>query len=207
MIKFFTLLLATSLTFWLTPCQSQTLHEVQATNFQFTPAALTINVGDTVRWTNTQGNHNVNGSLTTFPNNPEAFFSGAPANATWTYEYVFTTAGHYDYRCDNHFSIGMVGTIDVSAPSGLQKLTGNQDIIDLLYPNPASNSLQIQVNFAHPARLQLEIINIVGQLVDRVAVPNNGIMTLDIRNYQAGMYFIRCWNSNQLMGVRRFAVK
>ncbi len=40
----------------------QTSHTVAVTSNKFTPAEITINTGDTVIWTNTQGNHNVNGS-------------------------------------------------------------------------------------------------------------------------------------------------
>ena len=40
--------------------QSETI-QVTAQNFSYTPANITINVGDTVVWTNNGGTHDVNG--------------------------------------------------------------------------------------------------------------------------------------------------
>lgn len=86
---------------------------VEVANFTFDPANITIVVGETVQWTNIQGNHNVNGSQATFPNNPENFFSGAVVPAPWTYSHTFNTVGVYNYQCDQHVGLGMVGTVTV----------------------------------------------------------------------------------------------
>ena len=50
-----------------------TNHNVQTQGMTFSPSSININVGDTVTFYNTGGFHNVNGSLATFPNNPEGF--------------------------------------------------------------------------------------------------------------------------------------
>jgi plastocyanin len=86
-------------------------HSVSVTNYKFTPSDLQISVGDTVVWKNTQGSHNVNGTKTTFPSNPESF--GNSVGSGWTFSYVFKTAGKYDYQCNPHASGGMVGKIEV----------------------------------------------------------------------------------------------
>jgi len=91
-------------------------HTVNVTNYKFTPDELQIEVGDTVEWKNTQGFHNVNGTKTTFPSNPESF--GNSTGNSWTYQYVFKTAGKYDYQCDPHASGGMVGKIEVKDSGG-----------------------------------------------------------------------------------------
>jgi len=93
---------------------ANTSHAVDASGMSFTPQDLNITVGDTVVWNATEGFHNINGSTTTFPSNPESFFNGAPAGSPWTFSHVFTIAGTYDYQCDVHFSMGMVGTITVA---------------------------------------------------------------------------------------------
>lgn len=82
-------------------------------NNTFTPADITINVGETVVWANAAGFHNVNGSLATYPNNPEGFTNGAPSGDAWTFSHTFNTPGVYDYRCDPHATQGMVGTVTV----------------------------------------------------------------------------------------------
>lgn len=95
------------------PCGSSADITVVIINNQFTPRDITINVGETVRWDNTEGVHNVNGSLATFPANPEGFFSGAPAAAPWTFDVTFTKPGLYNYQCDVHAGGGMTGTVTV----------------------------------------------------------------------------------------------
>lgn len=73
------------------------VHEVKITNFGFTPQNLTIEVGDTVRWQNTEGTHNV---VATDP--PALFYSGPPSSEQWTYEFTFTEPGSYGYTCEEH---------------------------------------------------------------------------------------------------------
>lgn len=90
----------------------QTSTSVSVTNNKFTPAEVTINVGDKVVWTNTQGNHNVNGSMATFSTNPESF--GNSLGTGWTYEYTFNTPGTYNYQCDPHAAMGMTGKVIVN---------------------------------------------------------------------------------------------
>ena len=91
-----------------------TNHQVTVGSNFYNPQSLTIMVGDTVTWTNTGGNHNVNGSTTTFPGNPASFGNGAASTSAWTYSYTFTVAGTYNYQCDPH-APAMSGTVTVNA--------------------------------------------------------------------------------------------
>ena len=101
---------------------AQVLHLVNSGNFYYTPQTLTINVGDTVKWINDGGFHNVNfdaSAITgTSYNNPESFVS-TPTNNVDMYSHVFTISGTYDYDCSvgSHAANGMVGTIIVSSSS------------------------------------------------------------------------------------------
>jgi plastocyanin len=91
--------------------KAQTSHGVSATNNVFTPSDLTISVGDTVVWTNNEGFHNLNGTTSAYPDNPESF--GNSTGSDWVYSFVFITPGTYNYHCDPHQSLGMTGTITV----------------------------------------------------------------------------------------------
>jgi plastocyanin len=93
------------------PVGAQTSHIVDVTNNVFTPDQLTVSVGDTVIWTNSEGNHNVNGTQATFPSNPESF--GNDVGVGWTFSHVFSIPGTYDYQCDPHAGFGMVGQVVV----------------------------------------------------------------------------------------------
>jgi uncharacterized protein (TIGR03118 family) len=85
----------------------------------FTPANLTIQAGDTLRWVWGSPGHSVvsgtNGNAdnrfcspsNTGCDNPPLSSKGA------TYEHTFTQAGTFPYYCSVHFSLGMTGTITV----------------------------------------------------------------------------------------------
>ena len=91
---------------------------VNAGNYYYSPAQLTIYTGDTVYWINDGGFHNVNFSTNTVTgdpyNNPESFVS-SPTSDSELYSYVFNTAGTYQYDCSvgSHAVNGMIGTIVV----------------------------------------------------------------------------------------------
>ena len=83
-------------------------HDVSITDDKdFLPEDLTINVGDTVVWTNNDD------SPHTVTADDDEFNSGNLAEgATWSY--TFTEAGTYDYHCNYHSS--MTGSVTVVDP-------------------------------------------------------------------------------------------
>ena len=50
---------------------SNTYSVISNNSNNFIPSSLTINVGDTIEFSNSGGYHNVNGTQATYPNNPE----------------------------------------------------------------------------------------------------------------------------------------
>jgi len=94
-------------------CEFVPDYTVEVSNNIFTPADLTINVGESVRWVNVQGFHNVNGSQSTYPDNPVGFRNGDAASGAWMFDFTFDIEGVYDYQCDPHVGVGMVGTVTV----------------------------------------------------------------------------------------------
>jgi plastocyanin len=71
----------------------------------FSPSTLTIQVGDTVTWTNRGGFHDVVSDGN--------FSSGTPSSSAWTFSHTFNTAGTYDYYCTPHQTQGMTGKVIV----------------------------------------------------------------------------------------------
>lgn len=80
---------------------------VRMTRFNtFDPKDITINLGDTVRWTNT---------VATF-HDAVAFdetFRSPLFGRGGTYSFTFSRAGRFDYYCTPHLDIGMVGSVTV----------------------------------------------------------------------------------------------
>lgn len=116
-------------------CTTAAAETVIATSNVFTPADITINVGETVLWRNDEGFHNVNGSLETYPDNPEGFGNGDAASAPWEYTFTFTEEGTYNYQCDPHVSLGMTGTVTVV--NNLPSLV----ITEIMYNDPSDDEL------------------------------------------------------------------
>lgn len=83
---------------------------VTVKNNAFEPSTVTIKVGDSVTWKWAEGIHNVvSGTSCT---QDAQFTSGTPVSGA-TYEHRFDTAGTYDYFCEVHCKIGMVGKVIV----------------------------------------------------------------------------------------------
>ena len=92
---------------------SAVTHDVTVENFRFSPNDLTIQAGDTVRWTNVEGFHDV-----TEDNFAWASVTAGPG---WVYERAFDAAGEVLYHCTVHSGPGqpiqtsMNGRITVEA--------------------------------------------------------------------------------------------
>lgn len=93
------------------PSQAATTHDVEIVNFTFSPATVTIAVGDTVRWTEKDGAFHSSTSDTGLWNSGSLPLDG-------TFSFLFPTAGEYPYHCSPH--PGMTGTVVVQggAPTG-----------------------------------------------------------------------------------------
>lgn len=82
-------------------------------DLQFSPSAVTVAVGETVRWEWDASGHNV--SPTTTPEG--ASWDGSPGDdlydAGYAFSFTFQTAGTYEYECQPHGSIGMRGSVTV----------------------------------------------------------------------------------------------
>ena len=89
---------------------------VVASNFMFTDADITINVGDTVSWTGLQdGSHNVAQSTDASADvyDGTGFRSGNPGEFP-SFEQTFNTPGTFFYVCEPHAAaFGMKGSITV----------------------------------------------------------------------------------------------
>lgn len=97
------------------------VHEVGSFNNFFLPDQLTIQVGDSVRWSNSTGvGHNVVSCTRTEPgcdaeSAQESFSSGFPTGF-WSYTHQFTALGENPYVCQPHAVVGMTGRIVVVGP-------------------------------------------------------------------------------------------
>jgi plastocyanin len=171
---------------------AQIKHSVAVSNNSFTPKNLTIEVGDTVEWTNNSGNHNVNGTTTTFSSNPESF--GNDVGSNWTFKHVFKIAGTYNYQCDPHVSFGMTGIITVSGSSVTEEQSFNK-LIEF-YPNPTSDFLYFKVHDVEEQEAIFTVYNINGQSVLTKSLSISNESKLDVSELKKGNYLIQYFLNN-----------
>ena len=79
----------------------------------FSPADVTIQAGDSVRWVSAGGSHNVAAD-------DGSFTSGAPGSG-WNFTRAFPAAGTFPYYCEVHGApggLGMSGSVTVQAGGG-----------------------------------------------------------------------------------------
>jgi len=121
-----------------------TNYDIDAGNYYYLPQSLTVNIGDSVTWTNILGFHNVNFVDNTITgnsfNNPVSFIS-TPTASSFLYTHVFNVPGTYSYDCSvgSHAANGMVGTIVVNgAPSN--------SIYDIVSNSPDHTTLKVAID-------------------------------------------------------------
>lgn len=102
------------------------IRDVTVQNFMFTPATMTVNVGDVVKWTWINGGHTT--TSLAIPAGAAAWNSPLTSNST-TFSYTVTTAGTYNYQCNPH-APDMAGSFTAVAamPLELRSFSGKTTV-------------------------------------------------------------------------------
>jgi len=130
----------------------------------FSPAQITINVGDTVRFTSAGGAaHNVHADDNSFRcakgcDGDGQGGNGAPSSALWSSSVTFTKAGVVNYHCDQHQSMGMVGSIVVNAVTAPSIALGNYVSGNWFNADQGGSGFQLEATNAHDQATGLPIM-------------------------------------------------
>jgi plastocyanin len=92
-----------------TPASNGSANNVIIQSFAFSPQTLTVNVGDTVTWTN------LDSVAHTVISDVGNEISSPSLNQGQSYSHTFVTGGRYTYHCSIHPN--MTGTIIVKSPN------------------------------------------------------------------------------------------
>jgi len=167
-----------------------TVHDVEIVDFQFSPSSLTVNAGDTVRWTN------LDSAPHTSTSNTDIWDSGTLTNDQ-SYEYVLATVGDFPYFCGIHPS--MTATIMVT------EVTGIEDAVDYSipenfnlnqnFPNPFNAITTVSFSVNKSASAVLGVYDITGRLVETLyngsVETGEYLQSWDATGYSTGIYFYR----------------
>jgi plastocyanin len=189
----------------ISPCDQEDAILVQAFAYGYTPQELTIEVGQMVGWLNIQGFHDVNGDVNSITselfNNPESFYrppvSGSSEEPECMGYFTFTIPGIYFYDCSmgNHAQKGMAGTITVTeSPTKVNEL---EALSVLIYPNPTSNSLTIDLANLTGVDTIIKIYDSSGKLV--LEKMSSSTQQIDLSAYAKGLYTLELANSDKVI--------
>jgi len=86
---------------------------------------------------------------------------------------------------------------DIFSTTAIQKLVGNQEIIQL-YPNPASQFIELNIPPSYETISSLRIFSITGALIDqKVLFGNQQALRYDISGYKNGVYLLEINSVNK----------
>ena len=148
------------------PCEIEDAILVQSFSFAYDPEIITINIGETVAWINTQGYHDVNGEINSITgatfNNPEDFYlppiSGSSSNTT------------------------------------LDEL---EALSVLIYPNPASNNLTVDLGDLNGVNTTLKLYDSSSKLVFEKKTTST--LMIDVSGFAKGMYSLELSSDEQVL--------
>jgi plastocyanin len=165
----------------------------------FSPAAITINIGDVVTF-NIGSSHNVvEVSQATWDANGNTQLAGGFSlpfgGGTVTADKL--TAGIHYYVCTTHAEFGMKGTITILDPTGIAENTFKNGIS--VYPNPSNGSFQLKLdNSLSAKKFELGIYTLKGEKVYAQSdIQQTNFTDIEISDLPKGVYIVRLYGKKE----------
>jgi len=136
--------------------------QVTLAGISFTPQALTIDVGDTVRWFNSGGTHTTTSGTSCTTDG--VWDSGIMTSGT-AFIFQFMADGTYPYFCIPHCGLGMTGTITVDPATGIRNLPAPRFSLNQNHPNPFNPSTRIEYSIEQSALVRVDVFDSAGRRV------------------------------------------
>lgn len=149
---------------------------------------LTINIGDTVRWTWTSINHTVTSDI----GSTETFNSGLLGPIGSTFSHTFTLEGDNPYYCDIHGAFNMAGTITVQNSLGVEDETFSNFKI---FSNPSNSILRLDFP-SHINKGTIVIFDLLGKELLTSKFEASNWFELDVSYWSKGVYLIKVKSEN-----------
>jgi plastocyanin len=158
----------------LTGLKAQTTYTITDDGFAFSPAELTVNTGDSVKFEGSDFHPVLEVSENTWNANGTAALTGGFDFPSGNGKLKFTEAGTHYYVCTAHVaSKGMKGKIIVVVATSLQDVSGTG--ILSVYPVPLSDVSELTVVFKNPVQKNLEVL--IYDLAGKLRITSAGSTT------------------------------
>lgn len=198
--------------------QAQTT--ITASNFQFTPTEVTINLGEKIIFYFAGGSHNI--VSTNNPNNADSWTSGFIAPGS-SFTYIPTVSGNYTYVCNPHVAKNMVGTFTVlnSSVTAIKYFskaeTINQEEESIsIFPNPAKDRIFVSTRDVKTSSLQLLVYDLNQKLLysknfeQKICKSEKGITCMcpgisefNINHLAQGIYLVKVIDGKKTLAVKK----
>ncbi|HUP13581.1 MAG TPA: T9SS type A sorting domain-containing protein [Niastella sp.] len=183
-----------------------TVHTVMSTSsFTFTPPTVNANVGDTVVFILTSPHTATEVSFSTWTAGGSTPLSGGfNFNSSSPLPAVKMTApGTRYFVCQPHASMGMKGQINVTGGSNV--VEQNTGFLMSLYPNPATDLINLNISGAENEVVSISVVNLLGSKVIDLGgkqTLSNGVKHIDISALPKGVYFLNIVSDNKNKSFR-----
>lgn len=181
---------------------AQQTHTLGFSGGNYSPAVLTITVGDTVLFNVTnshptrevdQSTWNANGST------GNGGFVGTNGQ-----KIKFNTVGTFYYVCSIHFASGIKGQIVVQAANSVEEEKANVSV--KAYPSPVIDDLNISLELNQTEELAIEVYNVIGEQVfsqaETTFAAGKNILSIDFSEFSNGAYFVKVIGKNDQYSVK-----
>ncbi|MES2567418.1 MAG: T9SS type A sorting domain-containing protein [Bacteroidota bacterium] len=190
MKKIYSVLLLTVMTV----CMKATSYTVTINGFTYSPATLSVLVGDVVT-IQANGTHPLaEVTQSTWNANQNTPSGTGFGTKTTNYTFTVTTASDIYYVCTAHAGMGMKGMITVSSTSINEQDASISSVS--IFPNPAKDKFSVKYN-SEDSNVILKLYSICGQEVESLVFKKEtiaGVSTInvDLQNkVPAGVYFLQ----------------
>ncbi len=180
-----------------------TTFTVNISGFTYSPASLTVAVGDRVVIA-ASGGHPLNQvDLSNWTAGITGTVSGGWGSLTSTHTFSATTVGTVYYMCGFHGPSGMKGTITVVSGVGINETANNFLNNYNLFPNPATTNVKVSFGLTETSTVSIKLFNVAGQEVkvfvsDLNLVADNYEYNFELpQSIASGNYFIEVSSGNR----------
>ena len=191
-------------------CMKATSYTVTISGFSYSPATLTVSVGDVVT-IQASGMHPLaEVSQTTWVANGTTTLSSGFGVKNSDYTFTITANNPIYYVCQVHAGSGMKGQlVPASTSTGLTESTLSLNSISL-FPNPAKNTVSMNLNAETNGLLNAKLFSLCGQelqLIFSNKEINKGSNTLSMDlQVPSGIYFVE-FNYNSERFTRKLIIE
>lgn len=164
---------------------------VNVADFSFAPNNFSCSIGDTVKFAWQNGTHTT--TSTSVPSGANSWNANI-SSASQIFDYVVKVAGTYNYQCNFHVSLGMIGNFTAAAVSGISSVESENAILQVA--NPASQSIHVSLTLPEPKNVSIGLYDLTGKFLDPLmdAPVAGGTQHLSIplnENIASGLYVLK----------------